>query len=246
MQILVAISKTPDTTAKINFKDSGKSLDTSGVQFIANPYDEWYSLVRALEIQEKTGGKVVLVHIGEADGDPVIRKGLAIGADEAIRVDAHPVNAFFTAVQIAEIARKGHYDLIFTGKESIDYNGSEVGSMVAELLNLPFVGLVNHLELDGEKAILKREIEGGTETVSTNLPLVISAAKGLAEQRIPNMKGIMMAKSKPLKVIPPIPVDQGAVVVQFEVPPQKSGVKLFQPDQVSELVRLLNEEAKVI
>lgn len=246
MNILVAVSKTPDTTAKIGFKDGGKSLDSSGVQYILNPYDEWYSLVRALEIQEKMGGKVVLVHVGGSDSDTVIRKGLAIGADEAIRIDAEPPNAYFTAVQIAEVARQGSFDLIFTGKESIDYNGFEVGSMLAELLGWPYIGLVNHLELDGNQAILKREIEGGTEKVSTKIPLVLSAAKGLAEQRIPNMKGIMMAKSKPLQVVTPVSADHGAIAVQFEVPQQKTGVKLFQPDQMEELVRILHEEAKVI
>ncbi len=246
MNILVALSKTPDTTAKIAFKDGGKSFDSSGVQFIMNPYDEWYSLVRALEIKEKLGGKVVLVHVGGADSDAVIRKGLAIGADEAIRIDAEPESAYFTAVQIAEVVRQGSFDLIFTGKESIDYNGAEVGAMIAELLDLPFIGLVNHFDLEGDQVIMKREIEGGTEKISAAFPLVLSAAKGLAEQRIPNMKGIMMAKSKPLNVIPPITVDQSVVAVQFEVPHQKSGVKLFQPDQMDELVRILYEEAKVI
>jgi electron transfer flavoprotein beta subunit len=246
MNILVAISKTPDTTAKITLKDSGQSIDEAGMTFIMNPYDEWYALVKALEIQEKEGGKVTLVHVGLSDSDTVIRKGLAIGAQEAIRVNALPESATMVAHQIAAVAESGDYDLILLGKESIDFNGSSVGAMVAELLDLPFVGYANHLALEDKEVTLKREIEGGTEECKVSIPVVVSAAKGLAEQRIPNMRGIMMAKSKPLQVIDPVPVTFGAQVVQYELPPEKSGVQWVPADDMKELVRLLHEEAKVI
>jgi electron transfer flavoprotein beta subunit len=246
MNILVAISKTPDTTAKITLRDTGQSIDEGSLSFIMNPYDEWYALVRALELQEKLGGKVTLVHVGLGDSETIIRKGLAIGAQEAIRVNAVPESATMVAHQIAKVAESGDYDLILLGKESIDYNGSSVGAMVAELLNLPFVSYVNHLELEGEEVILKREIEGGVEACKAATPLVVSAAKGLAEQRIPNMRGIMMAKSKPLQVIEPVPVSFGAQAVRYELPAEKSGVHLVAADDMKELVRLLHEEAKVI
>ena len=246
MNILVAISRTPDTTAKITLKDSGQSIEEAGMTFIMNPYDEWYALVRALEIQEKEGGKVTLVHVGLSDSETVIRKGLAIGAQEAIRVNAVPESATMVAHQIAEVAKAGNYDLILLGKESIDYNGSSVGAMVAELLDLPFVSYANHLEWEGEEVTLKREIEGGTETCKVAVPLVVSAAKGLAEQRIPNMRGIMMAKSKPLQVVEPVQVPFGARAVHYELPDEKSGVHLIPADDIRELVRLLHEEAKVI
>jgi len=246
MNILVAISKTPDTTAKITLNNGGNSVDESGMSFIMNPYDEWYALVKAIELQEQFGGAVTLVHVGLSDSDTIIRKGLAIGAQEAIRVDASPESAIFVAYQIAAIAESGSYDLVLLGKESIDYNGSSVGAMVAELLDLPFVSYANHLEMEGEEMVLNREIEGGTEKCKSSLPLVVSAAKGLAEQRIPNMRGIMQAKSKPLQVVDSVPVNHGAQTIHYELPTEKSGVHLVPPDNMKELVRLLHEESKVI
>lgn len=246
MNILVAISKTPDTTAKITLNNGGNSIDDNGMSFIMNPYDEWYALVRAIELQEKLGGKVTLVHVGLDDSDTIIRKGLAIGAQEAIRINAVPESATFVAHQIAAVAESDSYDLIILGKESIDYNGSSVGAMVAELLDLPFVSYANHLEVEGHEVVLSREIEGGAEKCKASLPVVVSAAKGLAEQRIPNMRGIMMAKSKPLKVLEPILVSYGARAVNYELPAEKSGVHIVPADDMKELVRLLHEEAKVI
>lgn len=246
MNILVAISKTPDTTAKITLNNGGNSIDESGMSFIMNPYDEWYALVKAIELQEQLGGKVTIVHVGLSDSDTIIRKGLAIGAQDAIRVNANPESSNFVAHQISAIVESGSYDLVLLGKESIDYNGSTVGAMVAELLDLPYVSYANHLEMEGDNIVLNREIEGGTEKCKSSLPLVVSAAKGLAEQRIPNMRGIMMAKSKPLQVVDPVPVSYGAQTVRYELPTEKSGVHLIPADDMKELVRLLHEESKVI
>jgi electron transfer flavoprotein beta subunit len=246
MKILVAVSKTPDTTAKIGFTDNNTRFDTNGVQFIMNPYDEWYALVRALEIKEAQGGSVTVISIGEADGDQVIRKALAIGADDAIRVDSSPLDAFFVANEIAHNAQSGQYDMVFLGKESIDYNGSEVGAMVAEILGWPFISYANKLDLDGTKATVNREVEGGVETVETSVPFVLSAAKDLAEQRIPNMRGIMMAKTKPLNVVAPTGEKARTTIAKYAMPKEKSAVKLVDADNMDELVRLLKEDAKIL
>lgn len=246
MKILVCVAKTPETTTKIAFKDGNTALDTNGVQYILNPYDEWYALVRAIELKEAGGGTVTVLNVGPAENDPVIRKALAIGADNAVRIDTTPSSSMDVAQQIAAHAQNESYDLIFCGKESIDYNGSEVGAMVAELLDLPFVSFVNHLEMSGNTAAATREIEGGTETVAVSTPFVLSAAKGLAEQRIPNMKGIMMSKSKPLTVVAPVSVEDVVSVSHYDLPQAKTGVKMIDPENMDELVRLLKEEAKVI
>lgn len=247
MKILVCISKTPDTTAKIAFTDNNTKFDESGVQWIINPYDEWYALVRAIELKEADASTVIhLVTVAGADADPIIRKALALGGDEAIRVNANSHDSFYIASQIADVAKQGGYDLILTGKETIDYNGSSIGGMVAELLDLPFISLAAKLELAGTKATLTREIEGGEEVCEADLPLVVSAQKGMAEARIPNMRGIMAARTKPLKVVEPVAADSLTTVAGFDLPPAKAGVKLVDPENVDELVRLLHEEAKAI
>jgi electron transfer flavoprotein beta subunit len=246
MKLLVCVSKTPDTTSKIGFVNDGKEFDTAGIQYIMNPYDEWYALVRALELKEALGGSVTIINVGTADNDTVIRKGLAIGADDAVRIDADPKSAMFVAKQIADFAKNENYDIVFLGKETIDYNGAEVGSMIAEYLDLPFISYATSLELNGSTAAISRDIEGGEEALEVDLPIVVSAAKGMAEQRIPNMRGIMMAKTKPLKVVPPVAFDDKAVTVAYTTPPQKTSVKLVDPSNMEELVRLLHEEAKVI
>lgn len=247
MKILVCISKTPDTTAKIAFTDNNTKFDVNGVQWIINPYDEWYSLVRAIELKEKDAATVIhLITVGTADADPIIRKALALGGDEAIRVNADSHDSFYIASQIAAVAKQGGYDLVFTGKETIDYNGSSIGGMVAELLDLPYVALATKFESSGSKAIVTREIEGGEEVCEVDLPLVVSCQKGVAEQRIPNMRGIMAARTKPLKPVEPVATDALTSVASFELPPAKAGVKLVPADNVEELVRLLKEEAKVI
>ena len=246
MKILVCISKTPDTTAKIAFNDDGTAFETGGVQYIMNPYDEWYALVRALELKESAGGTVTIINVGDSTNDTVIRKGLAIGADDAVRIDATPQSSLFVAKQIAEYAKTGEFDLIFTGKESIDFNASEVGAMIAEYLDLPYISYASKLEMNGNTASIEREIEGGTESLEVDTPFALSAAKGLAEQRIPNMRGIMMAKRKPLNVVAAVDFDNPVTVARYELPPAKSSVKLIDPDNMDELVRLLHEEAKVV
>ena len=247
MKILVCISKSPDTTAKIAFTDNNTKFAAAGVQWIINPYDEWYALVRAIEIKEKDPSAVLhLVTVAGADAEPVIRKALALGGDEAIRVNADSQDSFYIAAQIAEIARQGSYDLIFTGKETIDYNGSSVGGMLAELLSLPYVALATHFEINDNTATITREIEGGEEIVEVNTPVVVSCQKGMAEARIPNMRGIMASRTKPLKVTEPVAADSLTSIINFEVPPAKEGVKLIPADNPGELVRLLHEEAKVI
>src|SRR6187397_256519 len=231
MKILVCISKTPDTTAKIAFTDNNTKFDTNGVQWIINPYDEWYALVRAIELKEKDTSTVIhLITVGFPDAEPIIRKALALGGDEAIRVNTDSADSFTIASQIAAVAKDGNYDLIFTGKETIDYNGSSIGGMVAELLDLPYVSLAAKFELEANRAVITREIEGGEEVNEVDLPVVVSAQKGMAEQRIPNMRGIMAARTKPLKVIEPVAVEAQTHVSEFVLPPAKAGVKLVSPD----------------
>lgn len=246
MKLLVCVSKTPDTTAKIAFTDGNTTFDSAGVQYIMNPYDEWYALVKALEIKEKAGGTVTLVNVGPAENDTIIRKGLAIGADDAVRIDADPKSAMYVAKQIAEYAKAENYDAIFLGKESIDYNGSEVGAMLAEYLDIPYISYGNHLDMEGNTATISRDIEGGNEIIEVDAPFVVSAAKGMAAQRIPNMRGIMMAKRKPLNVVSPVEMDDLSVVVSYQLPEEKSAVKMVDAEDMDELVRLLHEEAKVI
>ena len=246
MKVLVCISKTPDTTAKISFKNDGKDFQSDGVQYIMNPYDEWFALVRGLELTEAQGGTVTVLNVGPADNDTIIRKALAIGANDAVRINKEPEGAWDVAHQIAAFARTQAYDLILLGKETIDYNDSEVGATLAELLDLPFISYANKLDVNGAEAVVNREIEGGTEIMQGQLPLVISCAQGMAEQRIPNMKGIMTAKSKPLNVIDPVAVDSPVTIVRHELPPAKKSVTLIAPEDTDEWVRLLHEEAKVI
>jgi electron transfer flavoprotein beta subunit len=247
MKILVCISKTPDTTAKIAFTDNNTKFAEAGVQWIINPYDEWYALVRAIELKEADPSTIIhLVNVGGADADPVIRKALALGGDEAIRINADPNDTYFVAAQIAAVAESGNYDLIFTGKETIDYNNGALGGMLAEMLDLPYVGLATHFQIAGTTATVKREVQGGEETVEVPLPVVVSCQKGMAEARIPNMRGIMAARTKPLKVTEAVAVEPLTKIAQFQLPPAKAGVKLVSPDNVEELVRLLHEEARVI
>ncbi len=247
MNILVCISKTPDTTAKIAFTEGNTKFDENGVQWIINPYDEWYSLVRAIEIKEKDPStNIHLITVGGPEVEPIIRKALALGGDEAIRVNTNSNDSYAIAQQIAAIAKQGSYDLIMTGKETIDYNSASIGSMLSAILDLPFVSLANHLEVDGNSANIIREIEGGEETNEVTLPMVISCQKGMAEQRIPNMRGIMAARTKPLKIVEPIATNAHTSIKEFSLPPSKTGVKLIAPDNMDELVKLLKEEAKVI
>ena len=246
MKLLVCISKAPDTTSKIDFTDNNTKFNEAGVQYIVNPYDEWYALVRALELKESLGGTVTTITVGAPADDAIIRKALAIGADNAVRVNADPTDAYFTAFQIAEYAKAGGFDIVLTGKETINYNGSQVGGMIAELMGIPFVSLAEKLEMNGSTATIDREMKGGVEVVEVNTPFVISAAKGMAEQRIPNMRGIMAARTKPLEVVEPVACDNLTTYTSYSLPPAKSACKYVDPDNVAELVNLLHNEAKVI
>ena len=246
MKILVCISNVPDTTSKINFTDGDTQFDTNGVQFVINPNDE-FGLTRAMWFKEKQGASVHVVTVGEASVEPTMRKALAIGADEGIRVNAIPTDGFFVAQQLAEVVKKGGYDLIIAGRESIDYNGGMVPGMLATLLDMNYINTCIGLEVDGTHATAIREIDGGKEKIATTLPLVIGGQKGLVEEsdlRIPNMRGIMMARQKQLNVVEPVPATNGTTDVKFDKPGAKGAVKLV--DTVDELVDLLHNEAKVI
>ena len=247
MKILVCISRTPDTTAKIAFTENNTKFATEGVQWIINPYDEWYALVRAIELKEKDPTITLhLITVGDEECEPIIRKSLALGGDEAIRVNTKNTDPFYIANQIAHVAKEGGYDLVMTGKETIDYNGASIGPMVAELLDLPFVGLATKLEITSSSAFVSREIEGGEEALEVPIPLVISCQKGMAEARIPNMRGIMAARTKPLKVIEATESDSLTQNRSFELPPAKTGVRLIPAETPELLVKILREEAKLI
>jgi electron transfer flavoprotein beta subunit len=247
MKILVGISNVPDTTTRIQFTDGNSKFNSAGVTFVINPYDEWYALVRALELKEANQAeKVTLIHVGKADSDATIRKGLALGADDAVRVDAEGPDALFVAEQIADYATKNNYDLILVGKETINYNGSSVGGMIAGALDYPFVSLATKLNFDGKKAVVEHDIDGGTQVVECELPLVISCAKGMAEQRIPNMRGIMAARTKPLAVVPAANADALTSIKSYTLNPGRTTVKMISEDNLDELVQLLHTEAKVI
>jgi electron transfer flavoprotein beta subunit len=246
MKLLVCISKSPDTTSKIDFTDNNSKFNEAGVQFIVNPYDEWYALVRALELKEKFGGSVTTITVGTQADDSVIRKALAIGADNAVRVDSEATDAYFTAFQIAEYAKANNFDIVITGKETINYNGSQVAGMIAELLDQPFISLATDLQMEGDTATIHQEIVGGSEVAEVKIPFVISAAKGMAEQRIPNMRGIMAARTKPLEVIPSVSCENMISFESYEMPEAKSACKYVDADNVAELVSLLHNEAKII
>jgi len=244
MKILVCISHVPDTTSKINFIDNGTKFDTTGVQFIIGPYDD-YALARAIELKEQIPGTTVtVINVGLADTEPTIRKALAIGADDAIRINMEPTDSFLVASQIAEQA-KG-YDLILMGRESIDYNSGVVHAMVGEILGLPSISPVMKLDLEGTKAKMSVEIEGGKEQVEANLPLVAGCQEPIAEWKIPNMRGIMSARTKPLKVVEPKAASSATATQKFELPPPKGAVKMIAADNMAELVTKLKNEAKVL
>jgi electron transfer flavoprotein beta subunit len=248
MKILVCISHVPDTTSKINFVNGDSEFDTNGVQYVINPNDE-FGLTRAIWFQEQQGATVTVVNVGGADTEPTLRKALAIGANEAIRVNANPTDGFFVAKQLAEVVKAGSYDLVICGKESLDYNGGMVPGMVAGLLNYNFVNSCTELTIDGNSAKAAREIDGGKEIISAGLPLIIGGQKGLVEEkdlRIPNMRGIMTARTKVLTIIEPVGADNQTKIVKFEKPAAKSAVKLFTSDDIDGLVNALHNEAKVI
>ena len=248
MKILVCISHVPDTTSKINFNEDLTAFDTNGVQFVINPYDE-FALTRAIWFQEKQGAKVTVVNVGDATTEPTLRKALAIGADQAVRIDATPNDGYFVAQQIAEFCKKEQFDLILTGKESIDYNGGMVPGLLASFLDIDYIHAAIGLEIDGNSAEIAREIDGGTEKLSATLPIVVAGQKGLVEEKdlkIPNMRGIMMARKKPLTVVPAFEANTATEINSFEKPEEKSACKMIDANNVDELINLLHNEAKVI
>ena len=248
MKILVCISHVPDTTSKINFTNGDAEFDTNGVQFVINPNDE-FGLTRAIWFQEQQGATVTVVNVGGPETEPTLRKALAIGANEAIRVNATPTDGFFVAKQLAEVIKNGAYDVIIAGKESLDYNGGMVPGMIAGILGYHFLNSCTSLTIDGAAVTAVREIDGGKETVSTTLPIIIGGQKGLVEEkdlRIPNMRGIMTARTKTLTVLEPGAAAVNTKAVKFEKPAPKSAVKLISADNLDELINLLHNEAKVI
>lgn len=248
MKILVCISHVPDTTSKINFVDNDSQFDTNGVQYVINPNDE-FGLTRAIWFQEQQAANVTVVNVGGPETEPTLRKALAIGANEAIRVNAPATDGFYVAKQLAEVIKTGNYDLVIAGKESLDYNGGMVPGMIAGLLGYNFVNSCTELTIDGTLAKASREIDGGKELVSTSLPLIIGGQKGLVEEkdlRIPNMRGIMTARTKVLTVLEPVEASAETKAIKFEKPAAKSAVKLISADNLDELINLLHNEAKVI
>lgn len=247
MKYLVCISTVPDTTAKIAFKDNNTRFANDGVTFILNPTDEWYALVRALELKEANGGTVTVINVGPSENDQYLRKALAIGADDAVLIEADDaIEPFYVAKEIANFAKTNQYDIVITGKETINYNSFAIGGMIAEFMDLPFISQASKWEMSGEIATINREIEGGEEVLEVKAPFVLSAQKGMAEQRLPNMKGIMTAKTKPLQKIASNGGNTMVELVAFENPKPKAAVKLISPENVEELVDLLHNEAKVI
>ncbi len=245
MKILVCISNVPDTTTKITFTDNNTQFNTAGVQFILNPYDE-IALARAIELTDDGNGSVTVINVGEVSTEPTIRKALAIGATDAVRINAHAHDAWFTAFQIAEYIKANPFDLILTGRESIDYNGSKVAGMLGELLDIPSVSVIKKLNLDGNVATVEREIEGGKEVLTIPLPFVAGCAEGVAEPKIPNMRGIMSARTKPLVVVEAVAVETLSEVISFETPAPRGQVTLIPSTDPAKLVELLHTEAKVI
>ena len=245
MKILVCITHVPDTTSKIQFTDNNTKFDKNGVQFIIGPYDD-YALARAVELKEQLGATLTVINVGEAETEPTLRKALAIGADDAIRVNAFPSDSLFVAKQIAAIAKENNYDLIMMGRESIDFNGGMVHGMVGEMLGIPSVSPVMKLEIEGDTVKMAREIEGGKEHLEAKLPLVAGCQEPIAEWKIPNMRGIMSARTKPLQVVDPAGEEKATEVTTYQLPPAKGTVKLVDKDNVEELVKLLKNEAKVL
>ena len=245
MKILVCISHVPDTTSKISFSSDATAFNSSGLQFVVNPYDE-IALAKAVEIAQSQNGEITVINVGESETEPTIRKALAIGADKAIRVNAKPKDGWFVANQIASHAKDNAYDLILTGRESIDYNGTQIAALVGELLGIPSVSLAKKLQIENGKAQIDREIENGVEKLEINLPLTVGTSEGVAEPKIPNIRNIMGARSKTIEVVEPIEVSELSSINDYELPQPRESVTMIQADQVEELVNLLHSKSKVI
>lgn len=245
MKILVCITNVPDTTAKISFTDNDTKFNKSGVQYIIGPYDD-YALARGVELKEQSGGTLTVLNVGESESDPQIRKALAIGADEAIRVNADPVDSFFVAAQIAQIAEQNAYDLILMGRESLDFNSGVVHGLVGEMLGIPSFSPVMKLKVKDGQAEFAREIDGGKEHLVASLPLVLGCQEPIAEWKIPNMRGIMTARTKPLTIVEPVPVDTMATLEKYRLPAPKGSCKMIPAEEAEQLITLLKTEAKVL
>lgn len=245
MKILVCITHVPDTTSKIQFTANNTKFDSTGVQFIIGPYDD-YALARAVELRDQTSGRLTVLNVGESETEQTLRKALAIGADDAIRVNSFPKDSFFVATQIAHYAKSGGYELILMGRESIDFNGGMVHGMVGELLGIPSFSPVMKLDLEGATVKMAGEIEGGKELIEAQLPIIAGCQEPIAEWKIPNMRGIMSARTKPLIVVDPISHETQAEATGYQLRPAKGSVKLVDKNHVSELVKLLKNEAKVL
>ncbi len=245
MKVLVCVSNVPDTTTKITFSSDNTQFNTAGVQYILNPYDE-IALARAIELSEGGKGTITVIHVGESSSEPTIRKALAIGADDAVRINAAPRDAYFVAYQIAKYAKEKAFDIILTGRESIDYNGSQVAAMLGEFLDIPSISIIKKLDIEGDHASIQREVEGGKEMLKVPLPVVVSCAEGVAEPRIPNMRGIMSARTKPLNVIEASDIEKLVEFTSYTIPAPRGSVTLLQADETEKLVNLLHTEARVI
>jgi electron transfer flavoprotein beta subunit len=242
MNILICISHVPDTTTKIKFKADNSGLDEAGVSFVVNPYDE-FALARSLELREQgvipASSQITILSVGPASVEPTIRKALAVGGEKGIRIDLVPNDAFQVAAEIAAYAQGKGFDIIMMGKESIDNNGGQVPGMVAEMLGLPFVSYCTSLNIEGGKAVMTREISGGSETLAVEGPFVLSAQKGMAEWRIPNMRGIMQARSKPLEVVAPVTSEVATHNLAYSLPAAKPPTQYIDAADVDQLVKIL-------
>lgn len=245
MKLLVCISNVPDTTTKVTFTNNNTQFNTSGVQFILNPYDE-IALSKAIELTERGNGTVTVIHVGDVAAEPTIRKALAIGADDAVRINAEPHDAYFVASQIAQYVKDKNFDLILTGRESIDYNNALVAGMLGEMLQIPSVSIVKKLDLIGNEIVVEREIEGGKEVLNVSLPAIVSCSEGVAEPKIPNMRGIMSARSKPLEAIEATESGKLSDIVEYTTPEPRGSVKILGAEETEKLVELLHTQAKVI
>ena len=246
MKILVCISKVPDTTSKISFDDAGKEFNSDGIQYILNPYDEWYGLVKAVELVEEHGGEVILIHVGKNTSDPIIRKGLALGAHSAVRIDTEAVNAQEVAFQIADYIKTSgqNFDLIIGGKESISFNNGVVLGMLSDKLDMPYISNASSMNFQNNTFKVERDVRGGTEVIAINSSLIVSALKGMSEQKTPNMRGILSAKTKKIEVIQPKKYTSHVQLEKYETPPEKKGCKIVE--SASELVDILVNDAKVL
>jgi electron transfer flavoprotein beta subunit len=245
MKILLCASKTPDTTTKINFSSDKKSIESAGVTYILNPYDD-HGLARAMDIKEKNNAQLTVIHVGDNSAEPILGRCLAIGADEAVLVNAEPKDAYYVAAQIAEAVKGENFDLIITGRESIDFNGNQVCDLLGEVLGIPSVGYVTDIQFEGNNATLRRFIDGGEEKLSVSLPVAISATKELAEPRIPNMRGIMQSRTKPIKTLEAANVEAPTELLSFEPPLKKSGVTMIDASEAEKLIDILHNQEKVI